>query len=79
MRLDSVPFEDLLPEADQEQITSTLTKLEVIATGCIVRTVRENSVLTYSAGIDSSILAELLRRQLEELPCLQLEGSNLQT
>ena len=64
MRLDSVPFEDLLPEVDQEQITSTLTKLEVIATDCIARTVRENSVLTYSAGIDSSILAELLRRQL---------------
>ncbi len=72
MLLDSVPFEDLLPEVGQEQLASTLTKLNAVAQECVARTVHENSVLTYSAGIDSSILAELLRQQLGEVSLLTI-------
>jgi len=72
MQTGSVSFEDLLPEVDQEQIASTLTKLDALAQECVARSVHENSVLTYSAGIDSSILAELLRQQLGEVNLLTI-------
>ena len=72
MQTGTVPFEDLLPQVDQEQIASILTKLNAVAQECVTRTVHENSVLTYSAGIDSSILAELLRRQLGEVSLLTI-------
>lgn len=62
MQLGSLPYDDLLPDADQDMVAFFVKKLEKIAKECIARTVPDKSILTYSAGIDSSILAELLRQ-----------------
>ena len=68
----AVSFNDLLPEADEAWLVATLKKLEEIATDCVENTGTANSVLAYSAGIDSTILAELLRRKSEEATLLTL-------
>jgi asparagine synthase (glutamine-hydrolysing) len=76
----SISFEDLLPEADRDAITSILERLEAMAMDCVARTVSKDFVLAYSAGIDSSILAELLRRNLGGATLLTLgrvESSDL--
>ena len=72
MQLGSVRYDDLLPEIDHESAVTILKKLETVARECVAKTVHDNSLLTYSAGIDSSILAEFMRMQLGEVSLLTL-------
>ncbi|MHB2037143.1 MAG: asparagine synthase C-terminal domain-containing protein [Nitrososphaerales archaeon] len=72
MQLGYVRYDDLLPDIDHESVVAILKKLETVARECVAKTVHENSLLTYSAGIDSSILAEFMRMQLGEVSLLTL-------
>lgn len=56
-------FEDLLPQADQISLRSTLDSLAKVAEECVANSTRDGVLVAYSSGIDSSILAELVRRQ----------------
>ena len=60
--LANVSFNDILPSVSSDCIIPMLVKLETVANECVKKAVDEESVLGYSAGIDSSILAELLRK-----------------
>lgn len=57
-----VSFNDILPSVSADSVISMLAKLETVANECVKKAVNQESVLGYSAGIDSSILAELLRK-----------------
>ena len=54
-------FEDLLPEADQTTLETILGSLSKIATRCVESCCKEDLIIAYSSGIDSSIMAELVR------------------
>lgn len=56
-------FEDLLPGADQTSIGTILSSLRKVAIQCVETSCKEGLVIAYSSGIDSSILAELVRQR----------------
>ena len=60
--LANVSFNDIIPWVGADSIVAMLAKLETVAKECVNKATTEASVVGYSAGIDSSILAELLRR-----------------
>ncbi len=78
----SYQYEDLLPESDEETVYSTLQKLEEIATKSVQKTIHAYSALAYSAGIDSSILATILRKEFGSATLLTLgtpQSSDIRT
>lgn len=56
-------FEDLLPQSDQADVRSALDNLREVAVHVVANGIQDDVVIAYSSGIDSSILAELVRRQ----------------
>lgn len=56
-------FDDLLPNADQTTLESILDSLKKVAIQCVESSYKEDFVVAYSSGIDSSILAELVRQR----------------
>ena len=61
MQLTSSPCADLLPNVINK-VSETLVGLESMALNAITKTLDRNYILTYSAGIDSTILAKLVGR-----------------
>ena len=58
-----VAFEDLLPQVDIATVRSILEDLNRVTVQCVTGSLREGVLVAYSSGIDSSILAELVRQQ----------------
>jgi asparagine synthetase B (glutamine-hydrolysing) len=74
-KVEATVFEDLLPSVDRDWLASTLQSLEEVSLSCMARTVPESSVVAYSAGIDSGIMAELQRRMKDEATLLTIGRS----
>jgi asparagine synthase (glutamine-hydrolysing) len=55
-------FNDLLPLANIHHISDIVSTLEKIASDCVKKTVSPDSLIAYSGGIDSTILAQLYSR-----------------
>lgn len=74
-KVEAMTFEDILPNVDRDWLSSALQDLEEVSLNCLARTVPESSVVAYSAGIDSGILAELQRRMKGEATLLTIGRS----
>ncbi len=67
-----ISFEDLLPSVERRFFLDTLQKLEAMARNSVKSAEVEGSVLAYSAGVDSSILAALASKSSEKVTLLTI-------
>lgn len=68
--------EDLLPGVDPESVRSELDYLNRVTIQCVTEKVNGDAIIAYSSGIDSSVLAELVRRQEGKAKLLTLGTAN---
>ena len=72
MLAESTPYGDLFPNRRSEDIFKSLAMLHRVALDSVTKSLPGNAVLSYSGGVDSSILNQLIQEAGNKIQLVRL-------